>query len=226
MSLVKCGECGAEISDKSKKCVKCGAPIKKNVGCLIPVLTALITFVVFMAIGIAPDNSNKISVVKKTITKEEFDKQCGSLFHNYSRVIPWGSAPDLDSKIEALQKEVFNNYLSSLRAQGYSIKNPNYNNAILMAMFLSGIAKGVKEREQFLENNAEYSQEACYIDGQERIKNMNARVWGQLAPIATFNEGKQGCKKDGCFFVGHKKWPARNPTQEETNSILTRKNKK
>ncbi|WP_186251689.1 zinc ribbon domain-containing protein [Burkholderia gladioli] len=30
MALVKCGECGAEISDKADACVRCGAPIKKN----------------------------------------------------------------------------------------------------------------------------------------------------------------------------------------------------
>lgn len=28
MSLIKCNECGKEISDKSKECVNCGAPIK------------------------------------------------------------------------------------------------------------------------------------------------------------------------------------------------------
>lgn len=28
MSLVKCAECGAEISDKATACVKCGAPVK------------------------------------------------------------------------------------------------------------------------------------------------------------------------------------------------------
>ncbi|WP_248324887.1 zinc-ribbon domain-containing protein [Caballeronia sp. Sq4a] len=28
MALVKCGECGAEISDKAAACVKCGAPVE------------------------------------------------------------------------------------------------------------------------------------------------------------------------------------------------------
>lgn len=27
MALIKCGECGAEVSDKASACVKCGAPI-------------------------------------------------------------------------------------------------------------------------------------------------------------------------------------------------------
>lgn len=30
MALIKCPECGAEISDKSDKCVKCGCPLKSN----------------------------------------------------------------------------------------------------------------------------------------------------------------------------------------------------
>ena len=28
MTLIKCPECGAEISDQSTKCIKCGAPIE------------------------------------------------------------------------------------------------------------------------------------------------------------------------------------------------------
>ena len=30
MSMIKCPECGKEISDKTKKCLNCGCPIKKN----------------------------------------------------------------------------------------------------------------------------------------------------------------------------------------------------
>lgn len=30
MALIKCPECGAEISDKSTVCVHCGYPIKEN----------------------------------------------------------------------------------------------------------------------------------------------------------------------------------------------------
>ena len=32
MALIKCPECGAEISDKSTVCVHCGYPIKENSG--------------------------------------------------------------------------------------------------------------------------------------------------------------------------------------------------
>lgn len=30
MALMKCPECGNEISDKAKKCPRCGYPIKTN----------------------------------------------------------------------------------------------------------------------------------------------------------------------------------------------------
>lgn len=30
MSLIKCPECGREISDKSDKCIGCGFPIKEH----------------------------------------------------------------------------------------------------------------------------------------------------------------------------------------------------
>lgn len=35
MSLIKCPECGAEVSDKADVCVKCGYPIAKNKSQLI-----------------------------------------------------------------------------------------------------------------------------------------------------------------------------------------------
>lgn len=30
MALIKCSECGKEISDKAEKCIHCGCPIKKQ----------------------------------------------------------------------------------------------------------------------------------------------------------------------------------------------------
>lgn len=35
MALIKCHECGKEISDKSDKCIHCGYPIKKATMCII-----------------------------------------------------------------------------------------------------------------------------------------------------------------------------------------------
>lgn len=35
MSLIKCSECGKEISDKAKQCINCGAPIEKETKAII-----------------------------------------------------------------------------------------------------------------------------------------------------------------------------------------------
>ena len=34
MALIKCSECGKEISDKAKQCLYCGCPIEKKVFCV------------------------------------------------------------------------------------------------------------------------------------------------------------------------------------------------
>lgn len=47
MALIKCPECGSEISDKSEVCIKCGCPLRKNV--------------------VEDDCSNESSMVKPTI---------------------------------------------------------------------------------------------------------------------------------------------------------------
>lgn len=31
MALIKCGECGNQVSDKASSCPKCGAPISENI---------------------------------------------------------------------------------------------------------------------------------------------------------------------------------------------------
>lgn len=67
MTLIKCSECGTEISDKAAACVRCGAPVarkvasapaapKKKSGCL-PVIGA--AFVICVAIAMCTSNSNK-----------------------------------------------------------------------------------------------------------------------------------------------------------------------
>lgn len=38
MAIMKCSECGKEVSDKAKVCIGCGAPIKKR-GSIKPKLT-------------------------------------------------------------------------------------------------------------------------------------------------------------------------------------------
>lgn len=59
MSLIKCSECGKEISDKAKVCPNCGAPIKegefhkelslaKKIAIAIVIILAIITIYFFV----------------------------------------------------------------------------------------------------------------------------------------------------------------------------------
>lgn len=48
MALVKCKECGAEISKKAKKCPQCGAPNKKKTSVFTLIVAGLFTFILFV----------------------------------------------------------------------------------------------------------------------------------------------------------------------------------
>jgi hypothetical protein len=50
MPLVKCPECGREVSDRARRCSSCGYPFKTAWGCLFDVILVLILLAV---IGIA-----------------------------------------------------------------------------------------------------------------------------------------------------------------------------
>ena len=61
MALIKCKECGEEISKKAEQCPKCGAPGKKKIGFF---KWLFIIFVVLVIIGIIvpePETRNKVS---------------------------------------------------------------------------------------------------------------------------------------------------------------------
>lgn len=47
MALMKCSECGTEISDKAKTCVKCGAPVKRKVSGARWIIAAPLALFVF-----------------------------------------------------------------------------------------------------------------------------------------------------------------------------------
>jgi len=46
MGLTKCKECGGEVSKKAKACPKCGAPVKRGVGCGSLIAVLIILFIV------------------------------------------------------------------------------------------------------------------------------------------------------------------------------------
>lgn len=55
MSMIKCPECGQEISDKADTCPKCGNPIKKQTSIMVwgivIVCCIIIAFVLLSAMG-------------------------------------------------------------------------------------------------------------------------------------------------------------------------------
>lgn len=74
MALIKCRECGAEISDKAAACVKCGAPVKSakakpQTGCLPVIVGILIVFGAIWAIGGSGSGSSPSSSTETPATK-------------------------------------------------------------------------------------------------------------------------------------------------------------
>jgi len=58
MALIKCKECGAEISAQAKTCPKCGAPVKKPMpkGCLITLIVGAVLFLIIFIISSIEDS--------------------------------------------------------------------------------------------------------------------------------------------------------------------------
>ena len=98
MALIKCSECGKEISDKATTCPNCGCPVlhnnlptqslqktskqgNKKHGCLIPMLVIFILFGIGLAVGVLdimenPDkyDSSRISAKFIDVSPEEGKK--------------------------------------------------------------------------------------------------------------------------------------------------------
>lgn len=73
MALIKCSECGKEISDKTKKCIHCGNKIKKNKkkinqNLLIIIIVAAVLLVLGVIIAVFASAKNKPDL------KEAFEK--------------------------------------------------------------------------------------------------------------------------------------------------------
>lgn len=63
MALIKCKECGTEVSDKADKCPNCGAPIKKGIDCLPGCLIIFIVLIVIGFIGSLAEGPTKRSAI-------------------------------------------------------------------------------------------------------------------------------------------------------------------
>jgi hypothetical protein len=68
MALIKCEECGREISDKAAACIHCGCPISKSD-------------------SVNSNNTERKEFVKKQSTNEFFDKNTGRLTVEFDAVV-------------------------------------------------------------------------------------------------------------------------------------------
>lgn len=70
MALLKCKECGAEVSDKAKICPQCGAPIKAKTSAMTKFALFLI-FLILVAMSIPNDSTSSNS---NNANNQYFDK--------------------------------------------------------------------------------------------------------------------------------------------------------
>lgn len=72
MSIVKCHECGKEVSDTAKACPHCGAAVKKKAGMLGIIFVSLIGFAIFQSIL---SSSSAPPPVPKTNAEKQRDSE-------------------------------------------------------------------------------------------------------------------------------------------------------
>ena len=81
MALVKCKECGGEVSKIAKSCPKCGAPVKKKgIGCGSLIIALIVLFVLFLVLGAILSHQESKETEKITRQREEAQKQAEVAF--------------------------------------------------------------------------------------------------------------------------------------------------
>ena len=82
MSMIKCPECGKEISDKTKKCLNCGCPIKKNLSkktieiiVIVILLFAAIGGVTYKVISDKQEKERQEEIERELAAKERIKKE-------------------------------------------------------------------------------------------------------------------------------------------------------
>lgn len=112
MALIKCPECGKEISKDATNCPNCGHPIKvqkpkKKHGCLIAVLSVVIFFGIigFVMMGAIGQNDaiqksvSGVSDSSEYITMEEYNKiETGMSYDEVKEIV--GSSGEVSSQVE------------------------------------------------------------------------------------------------------------------------------
>ena len=71
MALIKCKECGKEVSTKAKSCPNCGAKVKKNIGCLQSLFFIFLALFFIGYLGSKIDNSSSRPSSKSSYSKPD-----------------------------------------------------------------------------------------------------------------------------------------------------------
>ena len=108
MALIKCKECGKEISDTAKKCPNCGVTLKSNTRIIIVVVTILFLIV---GIGLYCYNKNKkekeyretIEQIRQT---EDNIKELERIKREYEEVYYMEDSYYRTRKLQELQKDL------------------------------------------------------------------------------------------------------------------------
>ena len=105
MALIKCHDCGSEVSVEAKTCPKCGAKVKKPVGVRTILLVCLVTIVVLsMTVGggTSPTNANSPSARDIAAHQEEVEADYARTPH----IIPPLDVRPLDPKARSRAEKI------------------------------------------------------------------------------------------------------------------------
>jgi len=99
MAMVKCKECGKEISSDAKICPNCGAKIKKKTGCSIFVISFIgIMFIVYIISQMSGNNFEDVGYYKMK-TKNGSNSRVYSVYVN-----DFSDSPEIWDKIQKYAK--------------------------------------------------------------------------------------------------------------------------
>ena len=140
MALIKCTECGKEISSKANTCPHCGAPLvkeKKKGSCLTKILGIFILFIglIFM-IGALSNMVSSESEEKECITLDEFTRiETGMTYEEVVNII--GCEGELGSEVSV--SDITSELYVWYGADGISNANVTFSNNKVMAKAQVGL---------------------------------------------------------------------------------------
>lgn len=111
MALIKCSECGKDVSTKADKCPHCGAPVvppktKKRSGCLILVGALVASFVVMVLFSVlvatcSNSSNSPVALNSYPAAKAKFE---GVIAAKYAELLAFKNAGDFDGQARLVKQ--------------------------------------------------------------------------------------------------------------------------